>query len=423
MRGRRRLWSLVFCAVVLVSGCGGISSHKDQVDAGGRRDAGRNGSVEVAGSAGAETGGTGPVGGSAGNGVSGVGADGGVGAGSGGVAAVGGGGGAAGRSAGDAGALRDAGPGAGAGSTADVPIEGSKSFHCVNWADSRDNFVDGLLQLSGLSSGSDSYATVQNKAADVLSEFQTKLKANAIRIPINEPTVSSTWWNAYKAVIDTATDKGMKVVVAYWAHQNGKPDDAAAFKKMWQAVVSAYQSNNLVYFDLVNEPSGYGSSWNDAAAKWLADFPQVPRGRVIIAGTGVDDDVKPVGADSRFDGCLLELHIYGYWRQTWSTKKQWSDYMTSNLGRYAARTIVGEWGAAMTSGTDYNNTADGDVSRSYIAAVAEIMHNAGMGSCYWPGLRNGDGYSMTTLNNAAGKLTLSVTNQSGLGRLQYAWAL
>ena len=149
------------------------------------------------------------------------------------------------------------------------------------------------------------------------------MKADSIRIPINEPTVSGTWWAAYKGVIDTAVGKGMKVVIAYWAYQNGRPADDVAFKNMWQVVVSAYQNNNLVYFDIHNEPYGYGSAWNDAAAQWLADFPGVPRGRVIVAGTGYDDNVNPVGTDARFAGCILQLHIYGFWHTDWTTQKQW----------------------------------------------------------------------------------------------------
>ena len=304
-----------------------------------------------------------------------------------------------------------------------VAILGPQTFHCVNWADPRDNFVNGLLALSGLSSSSDTYATVQTKAGDILSEFQTKLKANAVRIPINEPTVSGTWWNAYKAVIDTAVGKGMKVIIAYWAYQNGKPDDAAAFKAMWQVVVSAYQSNNLVYFDIHNEPYGYASAWNDTAAQWLADFPTVPKGRVIVAGTGYNDNVVPVGSDSRFAGCILQLHIYGFWHDTWTAQKQWSDSMTTALGSYSARTIVGEWGGPMTTGTDYSVNADGDAFRSYVRAVSDVMHNAGMGSCYWPGLRNADSYSMTTLSTGGSPLTLTVTNASGLGRVQWAWQM
>jgi len=304
-----------------------------------------------------------------------------------------------------------------------VAITGPQTFHCVNWADPRDNYVNGLLALSGLSSGSDTYATVQTKAGDILSEFQTKLKANAVRIPINEPTVSSAWWNAYKAVIDTAIGKGMKVIIAYWAYQNGKPDDDAAFTAMWQTVVSAYQSDDLVYFDIHNEPYGYKSAWNDTAAQWLKDFPTVPKGRVIVAGTGYDDNVVPVGSDARFAGCILQLHIYGFWHDTWTAQKQWSDSMTSALGSYTARTLVGEWGAPMTTGTDYSVNSDGDTFRSYVRAVSDIMHTAGMGSCYWPGLRNSDSYSMTTLSTGGSPLTLTVTNASGLGRLQWAWQL
>jgi len=318
-------------------------------------------------------------------------------------------------------AERDA-PDAAADVSADGPIQGAQAFHCVNWADPRDNFVNGNLELSGLSVATDTYATVQAKANDILGEFQTKVKADSIRIPINEPTVSGTWWGAYKGVIDTAVGKGMKVVIAYWAYQNGRPADATAFRNMWQTVVSAYQSNNLVYFDIHNEPYGYaGSTWNDAAAQWLADFPGVPRGRVIVAGTGYDDNVNSVGADPRFAGCILQLHIYGFWHTDWTAKQQWTDSMKSALGPYAARTLVGEWGAPMTTGTDYTNTADGDAYRSYVIAVSNVMHDAGMGSCYWPGLRNADSYSMTRLSTGGSPLTLTVTNASGLARLHWAW--
>jgi hypothetical protein len=313
-----------------------------------------------------------------------------------------------------------AGGGASAGGAA--AIGEASSFRCVNWADPRDNFVNGLLALSGLSSSTDTYATVEAKATAILSEFQKKLDANAIRIPINEPTVMGAWWMAYKAVIDTAVARGMKVVVAYWAFHNGKPDDVGAFTDMWRVVVSEYQSNDLVYFDVHNEPYGYGDSWKQAAADWLTAFPNVPRARVIIAGTGYDDDIKTMGADSRFAGCLLELHDYGYWHTSWTTQQQWRDDMTSSLGNYAGRTLVGEWGAPMTTGTDYGANTDGDAFRSFVRAVSDVMHGAGVGSCYWPGLRTGDSYSMTRLGSGT-PLTLSVTNMSGLDRLRWAWRL
>ena len=320
---------------------------------------------------------------------------------------------------GDSGSARDAG-GSDGGSTG----EAAATFHGLNWADARDNFVNGLLQLSGLDTSSDTYSTVQAKATQILAQFRTKIGANAIRIPINEPTVSGAWWNAYKAVIDTATASGMKVIVAYWAYHNGKPDDETAFKNMWQTVVSEYMANDLVYFDIHNEPYGFGSSWNNEAAMWLGYFPSLPKGRIVVGGTGYDDNVTSVGADTRFAGCLLELHLYGFQHKSWTTRTQWIDALNSDLGSYGARTIVGEWGDVMNDGSNYDvDAGDGSNQLSYVTTMSDFLHGAGMGSCYWPGLRDGDSYSMTTLATAGTTLTLSIVNTSGLDRLHWAWNL
>ena len=44
-----------------------------------------------------------------------------------------------------------------------------------------------------------------------------------------------------------------------------------------------------------------------------------------------------------------------------------------------------------------------------------------MGSFYWPGLRDGDWYSMTTKSGSGSGTTLSIPNQSGLDRLHASW--
>ena len=96
------------------------------------------------------------------------------------------------------------------GTTATDQVSDAPSFHCVNWADTGDNFQAGVLQPSGLSS-SDSYDTVLAKSSAILSGFQTALGANAIRIPINESTVvtNTTWWTAYKGILDAAISVNM----------------------------------------------------------------------------------------------------------------------------------------------------------------------------------------------------------------------
>src|SRR5689334_19570581 len=71
----------------------------------------------------------------------------------------------------------------------------TSQFKGVNWADPRDNFVNGPVVPSGLST-SDSYATTYAKASAIVSGFQTNLGANTVRFGMNDKTTSSTWWNS-----------------------------------------------------------------------------------------------------------------------------------------------------------------------------------------------------------------------------------
>jgi hypothetical protein len=306
----------------------------------------------------------------------------------------------------------------------DAAVASPSSFHCVNWADQRDNFVNGLLQLSGLDSSKDTYATVQTKADAILSQFQTVLGADSIRIPINEPTVTGTWWSAYKGLIDSALAKGMKVVIAYWAYQNGKPDSTSAFTSMWQVVVNEYAGNNLVFFDIHNEPYGFSTSdWIKFAAAWIANFPSVPKNRIIVAGSGYDQNVTAVASDSRLDGCLFSLHVYTFFSKSTTTVSAWESLVSSSVGTYAPRTIVTEWGIAMTTGVTYNADGTGGTDQAYMAGTPDEIRTLKMGSCYWPGLRIADPWSITTLNGTGADATLSVNNASGLDRIHYAWGL
>src|SRR5215212_9665209 len=79
-------------------------------------------------------------------------------------------------------------------------------FRGVNWADQRDNFVNGVLHVSGLSS-SDTYSSAAAVANQVIGQMYSITGANTVRMPINEPTVSS-YWGTYTGAIDTALGKG-----------------------------------------------------------------------------------------------------------------------------------------------------------------------------------------------------------------------
>ncbi|WP_221409691.1 RICIN domain-containing protein [Pseudochryseolinea flava] len=294
----------------------------------------------------------------------------------------------------------------------------------VNWADGRDNFVDGWVIPSGLTA-SDDYTTVSAKANAILTGFQTNMPGcNAVRLPINPPSVLESWWTAYSGTIDRALSKNMKVVLACWegaSSRNGLIDDVAQFWNMWTAVVNKYGGSSNVYFEVFNEPHGYTlAQLTTIYAEFLSRYPNVPRGRIILGGTGYSENVTGVGADSRFTSCLLALHNYAFWA-TRPTTLDWEQDWKNRIGSYGARTVVTEFGAAMTTGKNYTGAVNGDNEIAYIQGSTNLFRSAGISSMYWPGLRDNDSYSIQNRGGTGTNITLTTTNASGVTRIRYGW--
>ncbi|MBV1856436.1 RICIN domain-containing protein [Catellatospora tritici] len=302
----------------------------------------------------------------------------------------------------------------------------TNDFKGVNWADQRDNFVDDVLVLGGLST-SDSYATTQAKANAVLSGFQNNLGANTVRLPVNHATVSGAYWGSYRGIIDAAAAKGMKVILSYWegsSSRNGLVDNLTQFWSMWQTITDAYGANSWVYFEPMNEPYGYSDAdWKNLAAQWLSNYAGVPRGRVIISGAGYNQRLITIGSDSRFDGTYISRHIYQFFDSSLTTEQQWRDALRNSIGSYAGRVIVTEWGAPMTDGRNYNASSTSDSFVSFIRGVAAESRALGLGTVYWPGVRIDDWYSIQQLSGSGTNLSLTTTNQSGRDQLRYSWGL
>ena len=130
------------------------------------------------------------------------------------------------------------------------PAVPADSLRGVNWACDGDNFSDGILVLSGLTSA-DSYATVTIKANAILSGIQANTGANTVRIPVNYFTASTGWWASYTAVIDAAAAKGMNVILGCWegaSSKDGQIDNVDQFWTMWQIIVKKYSANPHVFF-------------------------------------------------------------------------------------------------------------------------------------------------------------------------------
>jgi hypothetical protein len=303
-------------------------------------------------------------------------------------------------------------------------------FRGVNWARKGDNFTTGTLVLDGLS-GSDSYATVRAKADAVYADMANLLGANTVRLPVNTHTVGSSWWNAYRGTIDAATARGFKVILAYWedgAASGGQITNMGAFNSMWDTVVAQYGGNGLVYFEPMNEPHGYSASeWMNVAANWINARPSVPKGRILVGGTGFSQDLRPVCNDSRFNGTLLSFHFYAFFYGQ-HDYAGWRDIARTHLGNCASRAVVTEFGAPMDTGLDYGNPNSTDNFVRYLRAITDTMRDNAMGGTYWPALggkvtagQTYDWYSMFALNGSGTDLSLSIRNAAGADRLRHAW--
>ena len=303
--------------------------------------------------------------------------------------------------------------------SAAAPAAVPSSFHGVNWADPRDNYASDAVVPSGLSV-TDDYRTVYRKTEKMVEGFRDNLGADTLRLPINPASVGTAWWDSYRATIDAATKSGDKVILSYWESptaKDGKIDDVATWNQMWDTVTAAYRSNPRVYFEPMNEPFGYtADQWIQVCADWLARHGDVPRGHVVISGTGYNDNVTGVGASPALSGTLLSLHFYGFWG-SYTTEAEWIANLLPRIGGYAYRTIIDEAGAPMTVGLNYG-AHNGNVFTSYFAAVTDIARGMGMGMVYWPGLRTGDAYSIESLG-ADG--SLHDNSVSGVSQLKWGY--
>lgn len=305
----------------------------------------------------------------------------------------------------------------------------TSQFRGMNWAVLGDNFSTGNLVLDGLSS-SDSYSTVKAKANALYDDMESSLGVNTVRLPVNTHTVGSSWWASYRGTIDAATERGWKVVLAYWedgAASGGRVTDYAAWNSMWSEVTSRYGGNDLVYFEPMNEPHGYSSSeWRDVAADWLDHHYSAVPGRVLIGGTGYSQDLRDLCTDSRFSDTLFSFHHYAFFYGE-NTYDGWLDHIRTRLGNCASRAVVTEFGAPMNDGRDYADGGSTDNFVRHVRAVTQVMRDNGMGATYWPALGGKPGdigydwYSMYAKSGGGTDLNLSIRNSSGAERLRYGW--
>jgi hypothetical protein len=176
------------------------------------------------------------------------------------------------------------------------------------------------------------------------------------------------------------------------------------------------------------------STLTNFAATWLSTYPNVSRGRVMVPGLYSDIDLCSVGGDSRLNGTLLSIHMYTLGGETHPTESGWISSFEGRLCGYASRAVLTEFGVPMNTGVNYDGARDGTNDVSYLYALTDTVRSLGMGSILWTGVKQasqtqGPGpcenasCAITSLNGSGTNLSLSVTNQSGLDRLQYGWGM
>ena len=200
-----------------------------------------------------------------------------------------------------------------------------------------------------------------------MTQFVSKLGANAVRMPINEATVSG-YWATYTGAIDAVLSKG-SVMLCYWdSAKTNKPADMTAFWNMWKTVVDKYGGNDNAYFEIFNEPNMYSTT--DLVT--LQQLAHAISDRSEEQGHPRRDRRCPECSQHRVGqrahGCLLGVHDYSFFgSDTWNSESQWVSQFKGEVGSYADRTVCTEWGGPMSPGSkngvsygplDYSKSSD-----------------------------------------------------------------
>lgn len=282
-----------------------------------------------------------------------------------------------------------------------------------NWADGRDNYVDGWIIPSGLTASSTATAAA-SKANQIATDIKgiTDSNGRVVRMGINPQTVAdTTWWPVYCAAVDKLTASGVDVILGCWEGtvKDGKVD--ANWKTMWQKVSSKYGSNSKVWFEPINEPFGYTTSGLISLYTDYLSWIGKSQDRIVLAGTGYSENVGNIGGS--FPSCKLGLHIYAFW--TTHNESGWANEVVTRIGGYQDRTLITEMGATATSGLNYGATSSNN-EICYIRGVTQQARSYTIGIIYWPSHRDGDSYRL--FNNTSGG---GFTNTSLKDRLRYGW--
>ncbi len=294
--------------------------------------------------------------------------------------------------------------------------------HGGNWADGGAGLVNNVIMYpDGITS-----STTTTQAAAVADTVACDYKAvgiNFVRYPINPATVSGNW-AVTQAAINELISQGMTVDICCWYVDpqpqggNGLIRDMTTWEDMWETVDGVYGNNNSVYYEPINEPSGYSLSGLESVyTTFLGLGLAKSQGHIILGGTGYEDNVTGIGADSSFNNCLLAVHDYSMW-DSYTTESQWETQLQGEVGSYSSRTIMTEMGAPTTTGLNYEaSSSDNDVC--FVRGICAQCRAWGMGFTWFPAHQSGTGNNKRMFYGPG----QGAINPSLIIELQYGWDL
>ena len=262
-----------------------------------------------------------------------------------------------------------------------------------NWADTRDNYNTGWVIPCGLTS-SETVAGAQAKADQIASNIKY-VGGNTVRVPINPPTVASSYWTIEQAYINELVKDGLYVDMCCWTESSsvGTVDDMSNWETMWETVDSVYSGNWSIFYEPINEPFGYSTSGLQSLYSTFLGLVSKSQQRILLDGTGYADHLAGIGSDSALSGCDLALHIYPYWDTGYDTVGDWETALNNRIGGYQNRATITEMGAPATTGLNYQSSS-ANVDICFIQGVAQETHSLQIGLVYWPMWKDGDSYRL-----------------------------
>lgn len=270
-----------------------------------------------------------------------------------------------------------------------------------NWADPRDNYVNGILVMSGVGANS-SNATHKAKAKE-LAGYAKSRGMNSIRVPTNPDTIAnSDQWGKFKNRLNGINGLGMNTLICHWdgggSNKDGRLDDQDDWETMWQTINAQYQSWSRVYYSPFNEP--FGLSTSELKTLFDNDFIDViGKGdtKILINGKGYDDNVAEIAKFPAFNNCGFSQHIYPWYNNRYgSDQAAWKKEVEARIGSaYHSRSVITEFGLQTSADRNFlDGISSAPDTVKFVRGICEAGRKSNIGLMWWPGWRSGDSFRM-----------------------------